>query len=42
MTLEVEDDAVGFDPHQLKEVKGIGIKNIESGVEYLDGDLNID
>lgn len=36
----VEDNGIGFDT--TKEVNGIGLKNIDSRVSTLDGELNID
>ena len=38
--LLVEDDGVGFDPQAQR--KGIGLSNIASRVEYLNGQFNID
>ena len=42
LRLEVEDDGVGFDPDQMNEVEGIGLKNIRSRVQYLNGTFLID
>lgn len=41
LNLVVEDNGTGFDPDQLKEKTGIGIRNIHSRVEYLNGRLDI-
>lgn len=41
LTLMVEDNGKGFDCKALKNV-GIGLKNIQSRVDYLNGTINID
>jgi signal transduction histidine kinase len=42
LILEVEDDGIGFDPRQLKDRSGIGLKNIESRIKYLNGKLTVE
>ena len=42
LSITVEDNGVGFDPAYLKDNKGIGMQNLTSRVEYLNGELNID
>ncbi len=41
LKLEVEDDGIGFDPINWHESDGIGLKNIDSRIKYLDGALQI-
>ncbi|MCP9770720.1 sensor histidine kinase [Lacihabitans sp. LS3-19] len=41
LTITVEDDGKGFDSSKLRELKGIGINNIENRVEYLKGKMEI-
>lgn len=41
LTLMVEDNGVGFDPDKVSG-SGIGLKNIQSRIEYLNGSLHID
>jgi signal transduction histidine kinase len=38
----VEDNGKGFDINQLEEKSGIGLKNITSRVEYLNGTVDFD
>ncbi|WP_421824824.1 tetratricopeptide repeat-containing sensor histidine kinase [Flagellimonas oceanensis] len=40
--LTVEDDGVGFNPQQSKNKEGLGLKNIESRVAYLNGEIDWD
>ena len=40
--LTVEDDGVGFDLKESKNKKGLGLKNIESRVAYLNGEIDWD
>lgn len=40
LMLVIEDDGIGFDPQ--KTVSGIGLSNIQSRVNYMDGELHID
>ncbi len=42
LTLIVEDDGVGFDPQKLQQAEGIGIRNIRSRVEFLNGEIEWD
>ncbi|TVR41654.1 MAG: tetratricopeptide repeat protein [Cryomorphaceae bacterium] len=42
LTITVEDNGVGFDPSYLAKNKGIGMQNLASRVEYLNGELNIE
>ncbi len=37
----VEDNGVGFNPESLTETSGIGLRNMESRVSYLDGEMHI-
>ncbi|WP_136668974.1 sensor histidine kinase [Flavobacterium sp. H122] len=38
---EFSDNGVGFDSNDLKNHKGLGMKNIESRISFLNGDLKI-
>jgi signal transduction histidine kinase len=40
LVLLINDDGLGFDPKQ--KTKGIGFKNMESRVAYLDGTVQLD
>ena len=42
VTLTVEDDGKGFDVNVLEKIKGFGLSNIQSRVDYLKGNLEID
>jgi len=42
LTLTVEDDGKGFDVKNINTVKGFGLTNIQSRVNYLKGKLDID
>lgn len=42
LSLIVEDNGVGFDISKLTEKSGMGLKNIESRVEYLNGTVHFD
>jgi len=42
ITLTVEDDGRGFDTKQTMGVKGDGLKNVQSRVDYLKGNINIE
>ena len=41
LSLIIEDNGKGFEPDGLEDPKGIGLKNIKSRVEYLDGTLDL-
>lgn len=41
ISLTIEDDGKGFDPSQLPMASGIGWKNIQSRVDYLQGTIDI-
>lgn len=41
LKLDVEDDGLGFETTQIDSVEGIGLKNIRSRVQYLNGQLQI-
>lgn len=42
ISLTVEDDGNGFDSTQISALKGDGLKNVQSRVDYLKGTLNIE
>lgn len=42
LNIVVEDNGMGFDVNQAKNRKGMGLKNIESRVNSLNGEFNID
>ncbi len=42
ITLTVEDDGKGFDTNLLAKIKGAGLQNVQSRVDYLKGILNIE
>ena len=42
ITLTVEDDGKGFDVKTLEKIKSFGLNNIQSRVDYLKGNLEID
>ncbi|HNR19151.1 MAG TPA: sensor histidine kinase [Bacteroidia bacterium] len=42
MVLMVEDNGVGFDAKKIRMFDGIGLKNIQSRVEYLNGTVDFD
>ncbi len=42
LSLEMEDDGIGFEINNLETNKGMGLKNIESRVKYMNGRLEID
>lgn len=42
ITLTVEDDGKGFDSTQVSTLKGAGLQNVQSRVDYLKGVLNIE
>lgn len=42
LVLVVEDNGIGFNVSKHSESEGIGLRNIRSRVEYLNGNLNID
>ncbi len=42
ISLTVEDDGKGFDTTKLSALKGDGLKNVQSRVDYLKGILNIE
>ncbi len=39
--LEIKDDGQGFNPQELKDSSGVGLKNIEARVNYLNGKLDL-
>jgi len=41
ITLTVEDDGKGFDTTQLSALKGAGLQNVQSRVDYLKGSCEI-
>lgn len=41
ITLTVEDDGKGFNTSQLSTIKGAGLQNVQSRVDYLKGSLEI-
>jgi signal transduction histidine kinase len=41
LTLEVEDDGIGFDTEILRATAGIGWNNIKNRVEFLKGKLDV-
>jgi len=42
LNLTIEDDGKGFDKNQLKIIKGTGLQNVQSRVDYLKGTWNIE
>ena len=42
LTMMIEDDGKGFDTTQISNFKGIGLKNIISRVDFLNGKVNFD
>jgi signal transduction histidine kinase len=42
LVLVVEDNGIGFNVNNHNESEGIGIRNIRSRVDFLNGNLNID
>ncbi len=42
ITVMIEDNGVGFDVNKINDFEGIGIKNIQSRVAYLNGTVNFD
>jgi signal transduction histidine kinase len=42
LVLVVEDNGIGFNVSKHKESEGIGLRNIRSRVDFLNGNLNID
>lgn len=42
LNIVVEDNGIGFDVDRAKMQRGLGLKNIESRVDSLNGELNID
>ena len=42
ISLTVEDDGKGFDTMQLATIKGAGLQNVQSRINYLKGSLDID
>ncbi|MES2838087.1 MAG: sensor histidine kinase [Bacteroidota bacterium] len=42
LTLMVEDNGVGFDTTKINSFEGIGLKNIQSRVAFLNGSINFD
>jgi signal transduction histidine kinase len=42
LTIVVEDNGVGFDKKKINQFEGIGLKNIISRVEFLNGRVDFD
>lgn len=42
INITVEDNGIGFDPEQILITKGIGIRNIASRTEFMNGSYSID
>jgi signal transduction histidine kinase len=42
LTIMIEDNGVGFDTSKMNEFNGIGLKNITSRIEFLNGTVNFD
>jgi two-component system, NarL family, sensor kinase len=42
LVISIEDNGIGFDKLQLNKFEGIGLKNIQTRVEFLRGKLEID
>ncbi len=42
LTITIEDDGVGFDKNKIQKKEGIGLKNIENRVFYLNGKLTVE
>lgn len=42
LTLMVEDNGIGFDTNKINSFEGIGLKNIQSRVAFLNGTINFD
>ncbi|TAF77486.1 MAG: hypothetical protein EAZ53_02475 [Bacteroidetes bacterium] len=42
LTITIEDNGKGFDENSLKLSKGIGIKNMQSRIEFLKGAIHLD
>ncbi|MBP6756749.1 MAG: histidine kinase, partial [Bacteroidia bacterium] len=42
LTMMVEDDGRGFDTAKIADYKGIGLKNIISRIDFLNGKVNFD
>lgn len=42
LTIMIEDNGVGFDTSKMHEFNGIGLKNITSRIEFLNGTVNFD
>ena len=42
ITLMVEDNGIGFDTSSKDEMNGLGLKNIQSRIAFLNGQFNID
>lgn len=42
ITVSIEDNGLGFDAAKLKDIEGIGLKNMKNRIEYLKGSLEID
>ncbi len=40
LTVTVEDNGIGFDPENLNQPSGLGMSNLRSRVEFLNGDLH--
>ena len=42
LSITVEDDGVGFDPNAGQNKSGMGMSNLQSRVDFLEGELNIE
>ena len=42
ISMMVEDNGVGFDVNKLNDFDGIGLKNIQSRIEFLNGRVDFD
>jgi signal transduction histidine kinase len=42
INMMVEDNGVGFDAKKIEEFDGIGLKNIQSRIEFLNGKVDFD
>ena len=39
--ITVEDDGIGFDQEELRDKKGMGLMNVRSRVDYMNGRLEV-
>ena len=42
LTLTVEDNGVGFNINNIQKIKGVGLSNIQSRIDFLKGYVEID